>query len=60
MEITSIRNGLVIDHIQAGMGVKIFKHLKLENLSNRVALIMNAESKKPVSYTHLDVYKRQV
>ena len=46
LEITSIRNGLVIDHIQAGMGVKIFKHLKLEKLSNRVALIMNAESKK--------------
>lgn len=46
LEITSIKNGLVIDHIQSGIGVKIFKHLNLQNLTNRVALIMNAESKK--------------
>jgi aspartate carbamoyltransferase regulatory subunit len=25
LEITSIKNGIVIDHIQAGVGVKIFK-----------------------------------
>lgn len=29
LEITSIKNGIVIDHIQAGVGVKIFKYLKL-------------------------------
>ena len=30
LEITSIKNGLVIDHIEAGMGVKIFNYLHLE------------------------------
>ncbi|MCR4944283.1 MAG: aspartate carbamoyltransferase regulatory subunit [Clostridium sp.] len=46
LEITSIKNGLVIDHIEAGLGVKIFKYLKLAKSTNKVALIMNAESKK--------------
>ncbi|MDS0524758.1 aspartate carbamoyltransferase regulatory subunit [Clostridium sp. SHJSY1] len=46
LEITSIRNGLVIDHINAGMGVKIFNYLNLDKSKDRVALIMNAESKK--------------
>ncbi|MBE6046846.1 MAG: aspartate carbamoyltransferase regulatory subunit [Clostridium sp.] len=46
LEITSIKNGLVIDHIEAGLGVKIFKYLKLDKFSNKVALIMNAESEK--------------
>ena len=46
LEITSIRNGLVIDHIESGMGIKIFEFLKLSDVPNRVALIINAESKK--------------
>ncbi len=46
LEITSIKNGLVIDHIEAGMGVKIFKYLNLDKRCNQVALIINAESKK--------------
>lgn len=46
LEITSIRNGLVIDHIEAGMGVKIFNYLNLDKASNSVALIINAHSKK--------------
>ena len=45
LEITSIKNGLVIDHIEAGMGMKIFNYLKLDKTDYRVALIMNAESK---------------
>lgn len=44
LEITSIKNGLVIDHIEAGMGVKIFNYLKLDETDYRVALIINAES----------------
>ena len=44
LEITSIKNGLVIDHIEAGMGVKIFNYLKLDKTDYRVALIINAES----------------
>ena len=45
LEITSIKNGLVIDHIQAGMGVKIFNYLHLDKSNTSVALIINAESK---------------
>ena len=45
LEITSIKNGLVIDHIEAGMGVKIFNYLHLDKTDYRVALIINAESK---------------
>lgn len=45
LEITSIKNGLVIDHIETGMGVKIFNYLGLDKSSDRVALIINAESK---------------
>ena len=46
LEITSIKNGLVIDHIGAGFGVNIFNYLNLDNTSYRVALIINAESKR--------------
>ena len=46
LEITSIKNGFVLDHIRAGVGVKIFKYLKLEDGENEVALIINAKSMK--------------
>jgi aspartate carbamoyltransferase regulatory subunit len=46
LEITSIKNGLVIDHIEAGMGIKIFNYLNLDKTDDRVALIINAESKQ--------------
>lgn len=46
LEITSIKNGIVIDHIQAGIGVKIFNYLKLDTKDYSVALIINADSKK--------------
>ncbi len=44
LEITSIKNGLVIDHIRAGVGIKIFNHLNLEKSDLNVALIMNVQS----------------
>lgn len=44
LEITSIKNGLVLDHIEAGKGVKIFNYLNLDKTNFRVALIINAES----------------
>lgn len=44
LEITSIKNGLVIDHIKAGVGIKIFNHLNLEKSDLNVALIMNVQS----------------
>ena len=42
LEITSVKDGLVIDHIEAGFGIKIFNYLKLDKADYRVALIMNA------------------
>lgn len=45
LEITSIKNGLVLDHIEAGMGIKIFNYLHLDETDYKVALIINAESK---------------
>lgn len=44
LEITSINNGLVIDHIKAGMGIKIFNYLHLDEVDSQVALIMNVSS----------------
>jgi aspartate carbamoyltransferase regulatory subunit len=48
LEITSIKDGLVIDHIKAGMGVKIFNYLSLDKVNSQVALIMNVKSEKMV------------
>ena len=44
--INSIKRGIVIDHIRAGVGLKIFNYLGLDNADFTVALIMNAPSKK--------------
>ncbi len=44
--INSIKRGIVIDHITAGLGVKIFNYLKLNGAEFTVALIMNAPSVK--------------
>jgi len=46
LEITSIEKGIVIDHIPAGMGIKLFNYLKLEGADYTVALIKNAYSEK--------------
>ena len=54
LEITSLKNGLVIDHIEAGVGVKIFKYLNLDKNNERAALIINAESKQ---YGRKDIIK---
>ncbi len=46
MNIDTIKNGYVIDHITAGNAMKIYKLLELEDLDCQVALITNAKSKK--------------
>ena len=46
MNIDSIKNGIVIDHIQAKKALEIYKALKLGELDCSVALITNAKSKK--------------
>ena len=46
MNIDSIKNGYVIDHIQAGKAMEIYKILNLNELDCQVAIITNAKSKK--------------
>ena len=46
MNIDSIKNGIVIDHISAGNGMKLFQLLKLDELECSVAIIKNVASKK--------------
>lgn len=46
MNIDSIRNGIVIDHIQAKKGMEIYNALNLSALDCSVAIITNARSKK--------------
>ena len=44
LEITSIKDGIVIDHIRAGLGMKIYELLDLEDLDSEIAIILNASS----------------
>ncbi len=46
MNIDSIKNGIVIDHITAGKGMKLYKLLNLGELDCAVALINNVGSRK--------------
>ena len=46
MNIDSIKNGIVIDHIKAKKGLEIYDLLKLGDLDCSVAIITNAKSKK--------------
>ena len=46
MNIDSIKNGIVIDHITAGRGMELYHLLSLESLDCTVALIKNVGSRK--------------
>lgn len=46
MNINSIKNGYVIDHIKAGHAMNIYDYLKLGELDCSVAIIKNAKSNK--------------
>lgn len=46
MNIDSIKNGIVIDHIAAGKGMQIYTLLKLDELDCSVAIIKNVSSNK--------------
>lgn len=46
MNIDSIQNGVVIDHITAGGGAKLYDLLGLDELECSIALIRNVSSKK--------------
>lgn len=46
MNIDSIKNGYVIDHIKADNGMKIYNYLNLDKLNCAVAIIKNVKSSK--------------
>ncbi len=47
LNISGIREGYVLDHIKAGMSLKIYDYLKLDELEDgTTAIIMNARSNK--------------
>ena len=46
MNIDSIQNGVVIDHITAGQGMRLYELLDLASLDASIALIKNVTSKK--------------
>ncbi len=46
MNIDSIKNGIVIDHITAGKGMRIYHLLRLDQLDCSVAIIKNVQSRK--------------
>ena len=46
LNISGIHEGFVLDHIQAGMSLRIYKDLNLDKLDCTVAIIKNAKSNK--------------
>ena len=46
LNIVSIENGIVIDHITAGRGMRVYELLELDQLDTCVAIIKNARSSK--------------
>ncbi len=46
LNIDSVEKGIVIDHIQAGKGMDIYRYLGLDKLESAVAIIKNAKSNK--------------
>lgn len=46
LNISGLDNGIVLDHIPAGMSMEIYKYLNLGKLDSQVAIIKNASSKK--------------
>ena len=66
MLITGIREGFVLDHIKAGMSLRIYKDLNLDKLDCAVTIVKNAKSDKmgkkdiikvdcPIELVNLDI-----
>ncbi len=66
LNVGKIEEGFVLDHIEAGMGMKIYHNLNLDKLDCCVAIIKNAKSEKmgkkdilkvecPISMLDLDI-----
>ena len=69
LNVGRISEGFVLDHIQAGKSMEIYKYLNLDKLDCTVAIIKNARSAKmgvkdimkiecPIDYIDLDVLYR--
>ncbi|MEG1741504.1 MAG: aspartate carbamoyltransferase regulatory subunit [Acetivibrio sp.] len=46
LKVDSIEKGIVLDHIQAGKAMQIYKYLNLDSLDCSVAIIKNVKSTK--------------
>ena len=46
LNIEKIKNGIVIDHIKAGQGIRIFNWLGLDKSPSTVAFVVNASSRE--------------
>jgi aspartate carbamoyltransferase regulatory subunit len=46
LNIDEIKNGIVIDHIKAGLGIRIFNWLNLDKAPYTVAFVANASSER--------------
>ncbi len=46
MNVDSIKNGIVIDHITSGLGMRVYNLLGLDQLDCTVAIIKNVNSRK--------------
>lgn len=46
LNVESIQNGVVIDHIPAGKGMDIYRLLELESKTQSVALLQSVKSQK--------------
>ena len=66
LNVSGLSEGVVLDHIQAGKCMDIYKYLKLDKLDCTIAIIKNATSNKmgrkdiikiecPIDYIDLDV-----
>jgi aspartate carbamoyltransferase regulatory subunit len=52
--INNIDNGIVIDHLRAGLSMKVLEYLNIDTTRDTVAVIMNAVSQK---YGRKDIIK---
>ena len=54
MEVTSIVNGIIVDHVPAGTALKVLEYLNIDPAKTKLALIMNADSHR---YGSKDIIK---
>ena len=55
LNVGRISEGFVLDHIEAGRSMDIYKYLHLDKLDCCVAIIKNARSECPIDFMDLDI-----